>query len=444
MSDGEETVLAQFFTAEGESSGPKLALPKNISVDQLHLLLNEHILKNEEKLPYTFFVNNEEIIDNLLKVLESQEEKDEEVLKIVYQPQAIFRVKMITHCVSSLEGHTEAILSVSFSPDSKRLATGSGDTTIRLWDTATQTPYAECKGHKNWVLFVCWSPDGKKVASGSMDKTVRIWDPETGKELACLSGHKDFITSIAWEPFHVNPNCDRIVSSSKDGSARVWSVTRKVCLFSLDAHTKSVTAAKWGGEGLIYTASQDTTIKVWADKDGKLVRVLKGHGHWVNTLALNTDYVLRTGAYDHTNQDFEDVSKAQQYALERYNKVKGPKSERLVSGSDDNTCYLWEPATNKLPIVRMTGHGRLINLVSYSPDGNYIVSGSFDKNIKVWDKNGKYLNTFRSHVSEVYQVCWSADSRMFVSGSKDSTMKVWDSKKQRALLDLPGHADEVC
>jgi len=213
-------------------------------------------------------------------------------------------------------------------------------------------------------------------------------------------------------------------------TARVWLTSRKICLFSLASHNKALTTVKWGGEGLIYTASQDTTIRVWSDIDGKLVRVLNGHGHWVNTLALSTDYVLRTGAYDHTGIVPEDAAEAKKKAQERYNAVRGA-GEILVSGSDDTTLYLWEPAKAKQSITRMTGHSRLINLVSFSPDGNLIVSASFDKNIRLWSRAGKYLATFRGHVGEVYQVCWSSDSRMFVSGSKDSTMKVWDSKQKK-------------
>jgi len=149
-----ETLIAQFVTTDGEDTGPKLALPKDISVEQMHTLLNEHILKNEESLPYSFFVNEEEVVTNLLDILKYQETDDEQILKIVYQPQAVFRVRSITRCVSSLEGHSEAILSVAFSPDGSRLATGSGDTTVRLWDINTGTPYAECRGHRNWVLCV--------------------------------------------------------------------------------------------------------------------------------------------------------------------------------------------------------------------------------------------------------------------------------------------------
>merc|ERR1719300_1794823 len=66
----------------------------------------------------------------------------------------------------------------------------------------------------------------------------------------------------------------------------------------LTGHTASVTSVRWGGGGLLYTASQDRTIKVWRAADGSLCRTLQGHGHWVNVLALNTDYVMRTGAFD--------------------------------------------------------------------------------------------------------------------------------------------------
>ena len=68
----------------------------------------------------------------------------------------------------------------------------------------------------------------------------------------------------------------------------------------LSYHPRQViTSVKWGGEGLIYSGSRDCRINVWDDVNGKLVRSLKGHGHWVNTLALSSECALRTGAFDH-------------------------------------------------------------------------------------------------------------------------------------------------
>lgn len=105
----------------------------------------------------------------------------ETVLPLVYKPEAMFRIRPVTRASSTLEGHTEAVLSVAFSPDGKSLASGSGDTTVRIWDLTTETPVHTCEGHKHWVLFVSFSPDCKKIASGGMDHNILIWNTETGE-----------------------------------------------------------------------------------------------------------------------------------------------------------------------------------------------------------------------------------------------------------------------
>jgi WD40 repeat protein len=89
---------------------------------------------------------------------------------------------------------------------------------------------------------------------------------------------------------------------------------------------------------------------------GKLIRILTGHGHWVNTMALSTDYALRTGAFDHHGHAPEDPEEARACAEERYLTAKGEGPERLVTGSDDHTMYLWHPTEHKKPIQRLTGH----------------------------------------------------------------------------------------
>nr|CAD7438427.1 unnamed protein product [Timema bartmani] len=444
------TVLGRLVSETGEvpEGGGLLDLPTDITTQKLQLILNT-LLQKDLAAPDRFFVNDCEITTSLEDVLKQENISTEKLIDIVYREEAVFRVRAVTRCTSSLPGHSEAVISVSFSPDGQHLASGSGDTTVRFWDIHTQTPQHVGTGHKHWVLCIAWSPDGKRLASGCKNGRVLIWDPNTGQQVGReLMGHKQWITALSWEPYHSNPECRKLASASKDGDVKIWDVVLGQASITLAGHTKSVTSVKWGGTGLIYTGSQDRTIKVWRAADGVLCRTLDGHAHWVNTLALSTDYVLRTGPFNPVKlgATHKSIDKAtlQQLAKERYDEACKKGTERLVSGSDDFTMFLWMPEVNKKLIARMTGHQQLVNDVKFSPDTHIIASASFDKSVKLWDGlTGKFIASLRGHVQAVYQVAWSADSRLLVSGSSDSTLKVWSTKTKKLEIDLPGHADEV-
>jgi ribosome assembly protein 4 len=331
------SVLASFKSPENEIIGPSLQVPIDITPKQLEIVLN-NILKNEEHFPYSFFVDSIEILNSISRdILSDQNRSSEDQLIINYHPQAAFRVHPVSRCTATLSGHTEAILSVAFSPNGLGLATASGDTTVRIWDLNTETPMHTCKSHSNWVLCISWSPCGNFLASGGMDSMIYIWDPK-GKLISCLKGHSKWVTSLSWEPFHLSADIPRLASSSRDGTVRVWNITSKKSEVILSQHTDAVSCVKWGGENLIYTASRDKTVKVW-DSNGKLVRSLIGHAHWINTMALSTDHILRLGMFD-LDCSTEDIETCKKKALERYKKfVRINGSEKMITGSDDFTMY---------------------------------------------------------------------------------------------------------
>lgn len=397
-------------------------------------------------MPYSFFVEDTEVITSIeTDLADLVKGAKEATIYITYVPQATYRVNPATRCASTLSGHSDSILTVAFSPDGSRLASGSGDMNVRFWDLSTNTPMLMTQTHKNWIMCLAWSPDGKYLASGSMDNTIQIWDGETGKPIGDrLKGHSKWITSISWEPLHLQCPSYRLVSSSKDGLAKVWDVTRRICLQTLSQHKDAVATVKWVGSGHIITGSRDRTIKVWTP-EGSLFKNLEGHAHWINTLALSSDYAIRTGAFDHEGKlkstDPEEMKKA---ALEKYEASLVEGHEVLVSGSDDFTMILWSPLQSNKPVARLTGHQALVNQVMFSPNGQFLASASFDKSVKIWNaKTGKFLSSLRGHVGSVYQIAWSSDSRMICSGSKDSTVKLWELKTRSLKQNLPGHQDEV-
>jgi len=450
----EKQISVQFISESGDAPFPPFEVPRNICPSKLLLVIRAFITDDTEKnRPYLFFVNNHEVTSTLEAALRIQLIDYEKTISIVYQPQAVFRVRGVTRCTSSLSGHGEPVITALFSPNGRYLASGSGDKTVRFWDLTTETPQFTSKGHVSWVLAIAWSQDGQLLASGDKTGQVMVWDPDTGKQKGkTLIGHKQWITSLAWEPLHLGSGKSRLLASaSKDTTVRVWDTVNGQCVRSLTSHTASVTCLRWGGSGLIYSASQDRTVKVWRSKDGVLCRTLQGHGHWVNVLALNTDYVMRTGAFDPKeakvvpDDSLLPEEEAKAMADARYNAVlKVVGEEMLVSGSDDFTMFLWKPSSEKTSVARMTGHQQLVNDVKFSPDARLVASASFDKSIRVWcGKTGRFMCTFRGHVQAVYQLAWAADSRLLVSGSADSTLKLWSMETKKLHTDLPGHGDEV-
>jgi WD40 repeat protein len=118
-----------------------------------------------------------------------------------------------------LLGHTGPVTSVAFSPDGRRVVTGSRDNTARVWDLSSPTPVASrLEGHQRDVTSVAFSPDGRRVVTGSGDNTARVWDlsgptPATTP----LEGHSSWVWSVAF-----SPHGRRVVTGSKDSTARVW------------------------------------------------------------------------------------------------------------------------------------------------------------------------------------------------------------------------------
>ncbi|KAF0992491.1 hypothetical protein HZS_6021 [Henneguya salminicola] len=215
MEEGQR-VLIKVRSDDGLDFGGTLDVSVNLSKAELNSICNLYE-KNSQK--YSFYIKEEQITGFLKETLKKLNLNTESVVEVTCRPDSLINVRSVTRCTSSLPGHSAAITSISFSPHAQFLASGSGDTSVRLWDIHTETPSASLNGHKDWILALAWSPTGHLLASGDKSGLIIIWDVEKGaQKFPPLKAHKNWITYISWEPLHLYRDSFRFASSSKVGS----------------------------------------------------------------------------------------------------------------------------------------------------------------------------------------------------------------------------------
>jgi tricorn protease-like protein len=287
----------------------------------------------------------------------------------------------------TLEGHTGLVHSVAFSPDSRTLASGGMDHTIKLWNVTSGQVVMNLQGHAGAIWSVAFSPDGHTLASGSWDKTIKLWDVASGQLLRTLQGHADYVLTVAF-----SPDGRTLASGSRDKSIKLWDVASGQLLRTLQGHANGVTSVAFSPDGrTLASASADKTIKLWDAASGQFVRTLQGHTAFVYSVAFTPDgKTLASGGEDLSIKLWDAASGQLLRTLPStggyvYSIAVSPDSHNLVSGTSDyDTVKLWNLSSGQL-LRKMNGYGGNINSVAYSPDGRTVASGGDDHTIKLWD-----------------------------------------------------------
>jgi WD40 repeat protein len=400
-----------------------------------------------------------------------------------------------------LTAHRDKVSGVSFSPISPLdkggeggiLATSSEDGTAKIW-TREGKLIRTLTGHKGRLWGVAFSPTtlnkggaGGILATASDDYTVKLWTLE-GKEIRTLIGHTNEVRSVAFSPTPRSPQPTAVASSretrptrslpllrgakrkgyegilataSEDKTVKLWTLDGKL-IHTLTGHSDRVLNVKFSPDGkLIATSSGDKTIKLW-DRNGKLLHTFQGHGDEVNAVAFSKDgQTIASGSEDGTVKLWTLDGTLIRTITGHQGRVWGvsfsPDGQILASSSDDRTIKLWQ--WNFALTKIFTGHQDIVHSVAVRPilrspqpislirgenrEAQIIATGSADRTIKLWNLEGKELGSLRGHDSPIWGLTWSPDGQILVTADEHGDIKFWDFKTKRQIFNLSGHHHKV-
>ena len=349
------------------------------------------------------------------------------------------------HLFAFLVGHEGRASGVAFSPDGKRLASGSADETVILWDVDGRKPMARLQGHKGAVYGVAFSPDGRRLASASVDKTVILWDMDSRKPLARLQGHESVVYAVAF-----SPDGKRLASASADHTVILWDVDSRRPLARLEGHTEVVWDIAFSSNGRrLASASADRTVILWDMDSREPLARLEGHEDAVRGVFFSPDGRHLASASEDETVILWDVDGRQALAtLEGHKGVIwdvafSSDGKRLASASEDETIILWD-VDSREHLATLEGHKDAVRDVAFSPDGRHLASASGDKTVILWDVDRrKPMTLLEGHKGAVRGVAFSPDRKRLASASEDETVILWDVDSRKPMARLKGRKDGI-
>lgn len=280
--------------------------------------------------------------------------------------------------------HSDTVLALSFSPDNARLISGSADFNAIIWGVKDGNGERVPWMHTGAITTVAWSPDGGLVAAGAQDANVSVYNAITG-DVDTFVGHKSPVTKVVF-----SPSGGRLASSA-ESVIFVWNPTTREKVAELNGHQFAIWSFVFSPDGnRIATASEDVTSRVWDAKTGEELLVLHEHTNTVTSVAFS------------------------------------PDGKEVVTSSSDGTSIGCDSLSGQRRHVFEVQESSPTELVAYSPDGSFIVSGHANGSVRLWEaESTAFLVEYTGHFGKIRSIdfAYNGGSEYVVTSASDGTVR---------------------
>jgi WD40 repeat protein len=356
-------------------------------------------------------------------------------------------------CRQVCAGHAARVGGVAFSPDGRRLATGSPDRTARIWSVATGTAELLLPGNAAELYSVAWSPDGRTIAATCGDQSVRLWSPD-GTFRGRIGDLDNNAVAVAFSP----DSSLLLVTTGGAGAKRlalVFDVATGGERLRFAKHNNTVQDGAFSPDGALVATSggDDHETYLWKAADGSVVHRLASKGRSVWNCAWGPD--SRTIAWGdtriHINTPNNYGPLEQSFRLADLEPAGPPGADFREAQVSRGSTTLRQLDYYRLAVQRGSATittfgadrsvaGRMRSFTLFPGDR---VAAGCDFGLFLLDiQSGKRLRRFRGHLGEIVAVAPSPDGRYLLSGSLDQTLRIWDPDREEPLVSLFFAGDE--
>jgi WD40 repeat protein len=370
--------------------------------------------------------------------------------------------------IRRLAGHTHDACWTAWSPKGDLLASAGWDGQVKLWDPVSgrELPPLELAETRGPVLSLAFSPDGSLLAAvgASLPSVVpraQVFDVRTRRLVRQFAGHSMALPGVSF-----SPDGEFLATASMDGTAKVWPVAPLPAFLSLEGHDQTVWAVAFSPDGKrVATGSFDQTAKIWDADTGALLQNIRVGFPAVSLTFSHDGQRLATVGPDNS------ACVWQVELTQEPDRGRSPSAARATAKQTAETPDVWlvaetaatggavavrsatEPLAltrgqdvgeDEVPLLRLRGHMRAVMAVAWSPDDQWLATGSKDKTAKIWSANtGAERLTLAGHNAAIHAVTFAPDGKVLATGSADGKVRLWSVSSGECLRALTNHADAV-